>query len=132
MRIAAAYEAGNVFQHFGRTEAFKLYDVEDGQIVRERIVRADGFGHGALAGFLREQGVDKLICGGIGGGARQALDVAGIEIYGGVSGSADEAARSLAAGELAFDPGASCDHHGKHHHGEEHACGQGCGNNSCH
>ena len=122
MRIAVTYENGEIFQHFGHTEQFKLYDVEDGRIVSEQIVATNGSGHGALAGFLNAAQADALICGGIGMGARNALAEAGIMLYGGVSGSADAAAKALAEGTLQFDPNAQCDHHG-HHHGEGHECG---------
>jgi predicted DNA-binding protein (UPF0251 family)/predicted Fe-Mo cluster-binding NifX family protein len=122
MRIAVSYENGEIFQHFGHTEQFKLYDVEDGRIVAEQIVPTNGSGHGALAGFLKAAQADALICGGIGMGAQTALAEAGIRLYGGVSGSADAAAQALAAGTLAYDPNARCDHHG-HHHGEGHECG---------
>ena len=122
MRIAVTYENGEIFQHFGHTEQFKLYDVEDGRIVAEQIVPTNGSGHGALAGFLKAAQADALICGGIGMGARNALAEAGIKLYGGVSGSADAAAQALAEGTLRYDPDAKCDHHG-HHHGEGRECG---------
>ena len=122
MRIAVTYENGEIFQHFGHTEQFKLYDVEDGKIIGEQIVPTNGSGHGALAGFLKTAEVDALICGGIGMGAQSALAEAGIELYGGVQGSADVAAQALAEGRLAYDPDAQCDHH-DHHHGEGHKCG---------
>lgn len=121
MRIAVTYEDGNIFQHFGHTEQFKLYDIEDGQITGEQIVDTNGQGHGALAGFLTNAGVDALICGGIGGGAQAALAQAGIRLYGGVAGSADEAVRAYLAGNLGFDPNVHCDHHG---HGDGHSCGE--------
>lgn len=130
MRIAVTYEDGQVFQHFGRTEQFKLYDVENGVVTASRVIGTDGHGHGALAGFLRGQGVETLICGGIGGGAQSAMDAAGISLYGGVSGSADAAVQALLAGNLNYDPNVHCDHHGAHHHGDhgEHGCGDhGCG-----
>lgn len=130
MRIAVTYEDGQVFQHFGRTEQFKLYDVENGAVTASQVIGTDGNGHGALAGFLRGQGVDTLICGGIGGGAQSAMDAAGISLYGGVSGSADAAVQALLAGNLNYDPNVHCDHHGAHHHGDhgEHGCGDhGCG-----
>ena len=130
MRIAVTYENGEIFQHFGHTEQFKIYDVMDGKIVGERIVPTNGSGHGALAGFLKAAQVDALICGGIGMGAQNALAEAGIALYGGVTGSADAAAKALAEGTLRFDPDAKCDHHG-HGHGEDHACGrhgESCGN----
>jgi len=132
MRIAVTYEEGNIFQHFGHTEQFKLYDVEDGKIVSSQVVDTNGSGHGALAGFLKAAGADALICGGIGMGAQMALAEAGIKLYGGVQGSADEAAKALAEGKLNYDPDAKCDHHG---HGEEHNCGHAdheCGHGSCH
>ena len=132
MRIAVTYENGEIFQHFGHTEQFKLYDVEAGKIVADQIVPTNGSGHGALAGFLKAAQVDALICGGIGMGAQNALAEAGIRLYGGVTGSADAAALALAEGRLESDPDAKCDHHG-HHHGEGHECGHhhdeghGCG-----
>lgn len=121
MKIAVTYEDGQVFQHFGHTQAFKLYQVEGNAITSSQVVPTSGSGHGALAGFLQEQGVDALICGGIGGGARQALAQAGIALYAGVSGPADQAAQALAEGHLAYDPEAECQHH--HDHGEGHHCG---------
>ena len=121
MRIAVTYENGEVYQHFGHTEQFKLYDTEGGAIIAEQVVDTNGSGHGALAGFLQAARVDALICGGIGMGAQMALADAGIRLYAGVQGSADEAAKALAAGNLSYDPDARCDHHG--HHGEGHECG---------
>lgn len=121
MKIAVTYENGNIFGHFGHTQQFKLYDVQDGKVVASRVVDTMGSGHGALAGFLAAQGVDTLICGGIGGGAQVALANAGIRLYGGVAGSADAAVQALLDGNLAFDPDVHCDHHD--HHGEGHSCG---------
>ena len=121
MRIAVTYENGEVYQHFGHTAQFKLYDVADGAIVAEQVVDTNGSGHGALAGFLQAARVDALICGGIGMGAQMALSDAGIRLYAGVQGSADAAAKALAEGNLSYDPNARCDHHG--HHGEGHECG---------
>lgn len=126
MRIAVTYENGEVYQHFGHTEQFKIYDVEDGKITKEEIVDTNGSSHGALAGFLKDLQADTLICGGIGAGAQNALAEAGIRLYGGVSGSADEAAKALAAGTLAYNPDVHCDHHG-HGHEEGHSCGHGHG-----
>ena len=99
MRIAVTYEDGQVFQHFGHTEMFKVYDVEDGKVSDSQVVDTNGQGHGALAGVLKALKVDALICGGIGGGARAALDAGGIKLYGGVSGSADAAVEALLNGK---------------------------------
>ena len=122
MRIAVTYDKGQIFQHFGHTEQFKVYDVEDRKITAEQVVDTMGNGHGALAGFLAANQVDTLICGGIGGGAQSALAEAGIKLYGGVSGSADEAVKALIEGNLGYNPDVHCDHH-EHGHGGSHQCG---------
>ena len=130
MRIAVTYENGEVFQHFGHSGQFKLYDVEEGRITGEQVVDTNGSGHGALAGFLQAAKVDVLICGGIGMGAQMALADAGIKLYAGVQGSADTAAKALAEGNLEYDPDARCDHHGHHHDGD---CGHDhCADHHCH
>ena len=130
MRIAVTYENGQIFQHFGHTEYFKVYEVENGQIQELGVFPTNGSGHGALAGLLSSLGVDTLICGGIGAGAQNALAQAGIKLYGGVSGNADGAVESLIFGMLSYDPNVSCNHHD---HGEGHTCGShGCGSHSCH
>ena len=117
MKIAVTYDNGQIFQHFGHTEQFKLYEAVDGKITHAKVVDTNGSGHGALAGFLMQNGVDTLICGGIGGGAQAALAEAGIKLYGGVSGDADAAVSALLSGNLGYDPNVHCDHH-DHAHGE--------------
>ena len=100
MRITVSYENGQVFQHFGHTKRFKVYDVENRRTAVAAVVNTNGSGHGALPDVLKKIHVDTLICGGIGGGARRALTEAGITLYGGVSGDAGEAVRALLAGGL--------------------------------
>ncbi len=126
MKIAVTYENGQVFQHFGHCKMFKLFDTEAGT---SELIDPQGSGHGALAGFLQTHGVQALICGGIGAGARTALAEAGIELYPGVTGDADAAVSALQNGTLSYDPNTMCQHHG-HEHGEGHHCGEnkhGCG-----
>lgn len=126
MKIAVTYENGRVFQHFGHSEAFKIYEVENGAVQSSAVVPAGGAGHGALAGFLKERGVQALICGGIGAGARTALAEAGIELYPGVQGEADACVAALLNGSLLYNPDTVCSHH--HDHGEGHNCGgHSCG-----
>jgi len=130
MRIAVTYENGEIFQHFGHAAQFKVYDVQDGSVVKAEVMDTNGSGHGALAGLLSELGVDVLICGGIGGGAQMALAQAGIKLFGGVRGNADDAVAAWIAGTLSYNPNAKCDHHD--HHGQEHTCGDhGCENHNC-
>ena len=127
MRIAVTYENGEVFQHFGHTETFKVYEVQDGRVVSDQIIGTNGSGHGALATLLADRAVDVLICGGIGGGAQAALAEQDIELCAGASGSADEAVAAYLKGEL-INTGANCDHHHSeghfcHDHEEGHSCG---------
>lgn len=128
MRIALTYADGQVFQHFGHTKQFKIYDINADQILAEQIVDVEGEGHGALGGFLKNLDVDVLICGGIGAGAQNALMEAGILFRGGVAGDADAVIRAYMDGTLDYDPNVQCNHHGEghtcgHHHGEGHTCG---------
>lgn len=120
MRIAVTYDNGSIFQHFGHTEFFKVYEASDGKVLRTQVVSTNGSGHGALAGVLQELKAEALICGGIGGGAQAALAQAGIRVYGGVSGRCDEAVEAYLANALAFDPKVTCSHHA-----------DSCGSHSC-
>lgn len=126
MKIAVTYDNGNVFQHFGRTEFFKVYEVEENKIVSSEVIGSNGTGHGALAGLLAGQSVDVLICGGIGGGAQSALAEAGVELCAGAQGNVDEVVEAYLKGEL-VSSGANCDHH----HGEGHSCGDHGDGHSC-
>ena len=110
----------------------KIYDVEEGKVVHSEVVDTNGSGHGALAGVLKALNADVLICGGIGGGAQTALAAAGIKLFGGVSGDADEAVKAFINETLDYNPDVKCSHH-EHSHGEGHTCGEhGCGSHSCH
>ena len=131
MKIAVTYDNGEVFQHFGHTEAFKVYEVEDGKVLASEVISSEGSGHGALATLLAGKNIDVLICGGIGGGAQMALAENGIELCSGASGDADKAVEAYLRGEL-ISTGVNCDHHSGEHSCGEHDCGEQeeCGN--CH
>ena len=73
MKIAVPYENGAIFQHFGHSQQFKLYDAADGKVTASRVIGTNGQGHGALAGLLSQEKADVLICGGIGAGVQNAL-----------------------------------------------------------
>lgn len=136
MRIAATYDpnTGEVFQHFGRTEFFKVYEIEDGKVVSSKVIDNGGFGHHDLVTYLQSLDVTTLILGGRGPGAKNAIEAAGLKEIPGVSGSADAAAEAFAKGEAIGDPDAVCNHHGEHHHGEgeEHHCHHEGGEHHCH
>ena len=125
MKIAVTFKDGEVFQHFGHTEQFKMYEVEDNKISSSEVVSTNGSGHSAIAQFLVDNSVDTLICDGIGGCAKKALAENNIKLYGGVCGKADEAVSSLISGTLLYDPDAKCSHHG-HSEGAHHHCGGHC------
>ncbi len=135
MKLAVTYEDGYVYGHFGHTAAFKVYEITEGKIQSAQVFPTNGSGHGALAGFLQELGVHALICGGMGMGARMALAEAGIVVYAGVSGPADDAVELFLRGGLNYTSEATCDHHhgdeghtcGSHSCGSDHACGGHCG-----
>lgn len=133
--IAVTEENGNIFQHFGHTRFFAIYQIEDGKVASKKIVDAEGSGHSALGGFLRENGADLLICGGIGGGAKNVLAEAGISLVSGAQGATDDAVQAFLAGSLKDDPAGECSHHheggaegGCHSHDEDgHGACRGCG-----
>lgn len=125
MKIAVTYDNGEIFQHFGHTEFFKIYEIEDGAVVSAEVIPTQGSGHEALAGFLAEAGVEAVICGGMGEGAQNALTQAGIEIIAGIKGDADAAIEALLSGEL-LDAGCNCAG------GCGGNCGGGCGEGGCH
>ena len=138
MKIAVTYDNGEVFQHFGRTENFKVYEIEDNKVISSEVISSNGVGHGALAGVLADRNVKALICGGIGGGAINALTEAGIEVCSGASGDTDKAVEDYLNGKL-IDAGQTCDDAEENHscgcgshEGTEsgEGCGCGCGERS--
>ncbi|MBR4987659.1 MAG: NifB/NifX family molybdenum-iron cluster-binding protein [Methanocorpusculum sp.] len=122
MKVAVTTYNGEIFQHFGTCPEFTVYTIENGEITAEKFSNT-GSGHGALLQVLLDHSVDALICGGIGGGARNGLAQLGIELYPGVSGNADEAVLAFAAGTLSYNPNTVCGHH---EHGEGHSCAHHC------
>lgn len=129
MKVAVTCENNQVFQHFGHTPEFAIFKFEDGQLVSEKILSSGDSGHGALAGLLAIENVDILICGGIGGGAINALADAGIQVVGGADGNVKDVALAFVAGTLQVRENFHCSHH---HHGDNHSCGSHkCGGGSC-
>ena len=132
MKIAVTYENEQIFQHFGHTDKFKVYEVEDGKILSSEVIDTNGQGHGALAALLKTIGADVLICGGIGGGAQMALAEAGVKLYGGVTGACDAAVEAFLKNDLSYRPDVRCDHHDHEHSKGNHSCGDhGCGTHNC-
>ncbi len=131
MKIAVTYENENIFQHFGHTQSFKIYETDDESVKRTQIINATDGGHSALAVLLKENGIDALICGGIGAGAINALKENGIKVFGGVSGACDKAVNDFVCNKLDYNPNVRCSHHEQHHQGEGATCHgpNGCNHN---
>ncbi len=112
MKIAVTYEkeTGNVFQHFGKTQFFKIYEIQDGKIISSQIIDNGGFGHHDLVGYLTSLGVQTLILGNRGQGAIDAIKNGGLAEVPGITGSADLAAQKFAQGTLMGNPNARCNH----------------------
>lgn len=121
MKVAATYnpENGEVFQHFGHTQNFKLYEIEGGKVISAQVIDNGGFGHHDLATYLKNLGVEVLILGNRGQGAIDALNAAGLKQVPGITGSADDAAARFAEGNLVGNPNALCQHKHEHHHDEK-------------
>lgn len=128
MNIAVTYENGEIFQHFGRTEQFKVYRVEDGRVVSAQVMPTNGTGHEALADFLAGNQIETVICGGLGGGMQMALSMVGIEVVSGIQGNADEAVEAYLRGALE-SAGVNCHHHEEEGHSCH--CGQDCTGGCC-
>ena len=126
MKIAVSYENGKVFQHFGHTEFFKIYDIENDKVVSAQVIEVNGRGHGAMAAFLQENGVNAVLCGGLGAEAQAVLNAAGIQVCSGVDGDCDPAVYAFLKGEL-VSGGVNCDHHGEAGDDEGCGCGDDCG-----
>ena len=127
MKIAVPYENGMIFQHFGKSTVFKIYNVVDFKVTDTQIVNSDVTGHTGLSELLRSNMVNCVICGGIGTGAKNMLNKFGIELYPGVAGMADNAVEKLLNGTLIYNLDSFCNHH---HGEEEHSCSGDC--HGCH
>lgn len=126
MRIAVASENGSVFQHFGKSPEFTMYDVETELVQHKEIIPTNGASHGQIADFLVDNGADIVICGGMGSGAKTALRERRIEIVPGVKGEVDDIIVRYLSGEKIQSFEAECNHHS---HNSEGGCGSdgGCG-----
>lgn len=119
MIIATTYENGSICQHFGHTEAFKFYTIENGEIKDSKILEPRGYAHGTLPTFLKENGAETLICGGLGAGARELIAEAGINLIPGAAGESDSVVKAYLAQTLNYNPNFTC---AGHEHEDGHTC----------
>lgn len=122
--FAIPVEDDNVFEHFGKAKKFKIYTIENGEIVNTEVAETDGGGHDAVGLWLVMHGVNAVICGNIGPGSLGALAAAGIVTLAGVEGSADEAMNKFITGELTPVSQPNCSGHGG-------GCASRCGAGGC-
>ena len=89
MKIAVTYQDGDIFQHFGHTEFFKIYDIENTDIVKTEIVSTNGAAmarwHNFCTNTARYSDLRRYRRRRPNG-----MSQAGIKLYGGVTGKADE------------------------------------------
>lgn len=125
MKIAVTTENEMVFQHFGHSKEFTIYEIENEQVICKKSLDTGASGHGALADILKANSVNVLICGGIGLGAKSALREKRIELVPGVEGKADEMVVKYLSGEKIGNPDFVCTHHHEHDGGDcsHHSCG---------
>jgi len=107
MLIAVAKEGDKVCSHFGHCEQFALYDTDSGQW---RFINNPGHVPGVLPGFLKQQGAQVVIAGGMGGRAQELFAAEGIQTIVGVSGSIKEVLEKFKKGEL-VSTGEVCSRH---------------------
>ena len=125
MKIAVTTQGNQIFQHFGKCPTFTVFTVENGKIHGKELIDASQNGHAALTEFLKGAGVNVVICGGIGAGARNMLGSAGIKLISGVDGNIEDAVNAYISGDLT-DQGGNCNH-------EDHDEGHDCScENHCH
>lgn len=110
MKVAVACVNGQIFQHFGHCPSFLLCNIENGKIVATEMLDTTNYGCGMLAGYLKENDVDIVICGNIGGGARNHLSAQGIQVFPGAHGDALLQVESYIEGHLDYDPQVMCEH----------------------
>lgn len=117
-KIAIPSAGSMVNAHFGRSQAFTIFEIAGDKVVGAEVLDATGFEHqhAGIAQLLKSRGVETVIAGGIGGGAIAGLEAAGLEVLRGAAGPVREVAEAYANGTL-ITTGGVCEHH---HEGHEH------------
>ena len=114
MKIAVACMGTQVAGHFGHCENFRLFDVENNNIITEESIMNPGHRPGFLPNFLGDKGVNVIIAGGMGGGAVEIFNERGITVIVGAEGAARAAVEAYLAGNL-HSTGSVCQEH-EHSH----------------
>ena len=129
MKIAIPVENGVLCSHFGHAPQFAFVNVEDGKVTSSSLEVPPPHEPGVLPRWLNDNGITHLLCGGIGGGAVNLLQGAGIQVIAGLQ-PVDPAVlvEDFLAGKVQGVTGATCSGHGDGHgQGDGHGCGGTCG-----
>ncbi len=109
-KIALPLDGDTVSAHFGHSPEFAVFDVEDASIADSTRLAAPPHTPGAIPTWLKENGVDVVITGGIGNMAVDMLQSSGIEVVTGAPrGRPEDLVRAYLAGTLETG-GNVCDH----------------------
>lgn len=124
MKIAMPARDGQINEHFGTTQEFAIIELVNNEVKNLEIISNEGLqhNHGGIANMLKNENIEVIICGGIGGHMIQALQQMGLRVVNGASGSLKQTAEAFANGTLVTRP-VSCSCSGGHHH---HHHGGGC------
>ena len=117
MKIAIPTREGRVDDHFGHCDHYTIFTIEEGEVVATQTLPApQGCGcKSGIAGVLAEMGVEVMLAGNMGQGAKNVLERNGIRVVRGCSGSVDVLVQTYLRG-FVFDNGQACDHHECGHH----------------
>ena len=108
MRIAIPVRGDEVFSPMGEAEALHFYEDDHGRITRQFLVPMEKAGLDSALELLEQYGIDALICGAVSDEERHAVGTAGVMLFPGVSGKADDAALGFLSGSVISDPNNHC------------------------
>ena len=108
MRIVIPVRGDEVFSPMGEAEAFHFYEDDHGRITRQFLVPMEKAGLDSALELLEQYGIDALICGAASDEERHAVGTAGVMLFPGVSGKADDAALGFLSGSVISDPNNHC------------------------
>lgn len=120
MKIAIPTDGEILNAHFGRSEAFTVFEIEGKEARFVKLLSTIGLQHQheGLANMFKNAGVEVLVCGGIGGGMINGLNAVGLKVVSGASGKVEDIAKTYAEGNL-VSTGSACQEHHDHDHGHD-------------
>lgn len=116
-RVAIPTRDGRVDDHFGHCAYYTIYSIEDKKIVAtETMPSPEGCGcKSGVAADLQKAGVEMMLAGNMGDGAKNKLESHNIKVIRGCSGDIETVIGAYLQG-VVFDSGNACSHHECHEH----------------